>query len=372
MTYHISTLSDEKDGDILYPMDSHEKPSLLSTCTSGGCGAKIGPGELAEMLLNFQNPKRDTNLLVGFEGRDDAAVYRLDENRALVSTVDFFSPMLDDPLLFGKIAAANALSDIYAMGGRPLFALNLVCFPEKIDRAILKDILSGGAAKVLEADAVIAGGHSIFDHEPKYGLAVSGEVDIRALLRNNTCRSGDVLVLTKPLGVGLIMAALRVNEARPEIAKAATDSMERLNRYAAEKIIALNGTGLRHGMVHACTDITGFGLAGHAAEMAGVSHTLVIDSASLPLLSGAADFAENYFTAAGQRNRNFMKGRIDLEGIPAAMQEIVFDPQTSGGLLIAVAPEAARELCDAIRQDDPAAAIIGEAVDREDAEVIIV
>jgi selenide,water dikinase len=336
--------------------------AFLSTCTSGGCGAKIGAGELAELLADFQ-PKADSNLLVGFEGRDDAAVYRIDDERALVSTVDFFSPMVDDPFLFGKIAAANALSDIYAMGARPLCALNLVCFPQKMDREILRKMLSGGAEKVREADAALAGGHSIYDHEPKYGLAVTGIAHPGRVIRNNTGETGDALILTKPLGVGLVMAALRAGEAGAAQVRAAADSMERLNRYAAEKMTPPP--------VHACTDVTGFGLAVHAAEMAGAAHTLAIDCASLPLLPGAVGFAENHFaTAAGQRNRNFMEGKIEMTGVSAAMREILFDPQTSGGLLIAVAPEAAQQLCDAIKTDDPAAAIIGEIIERENAAVL--
>lgn len=353
-------------------MDQLKWPGLLSSCTSGGCGAKIGPGELADMLADFEI-KKDPELLIGFEGRDDAAVYRIGENRALVSTVDFFSPMVDDPFLFGKIAAANALSDIYAMGGRPLFALNLICFPERLDRAILKAMLAGGAAKALEAGAVIAGGHSIFDHEPKYGLAVTGVVDPRYVLRNHSCRAGDALILTKALGTGLVMVALRAGEAGADQARAATDSMERLNRQAAEKMTAMLESRADPGPVHACTDVTGFGLAVHGAEMAAAAHTLVIDNASLPLLPGALGFAENYFaTAAGQRNRNFMEAKIDMAGVSAAAAEIVFDPQTSGGLLISVDPGAAQELCDAIRRDDPAAAIIGEVVEREAVPVLLV
>ncbi|MDR1445008.1 MAG: selenide, water dikinase SelD [Treponema sp.] len=337
--------------------------SLLSGCTSGGCGAKIGPGELSELLARIP-VKKDPALLAGFDGRDDAAVYRIDEGRALVSTVDFFSPMVEDPFLFGKIAAANALSDIYAMGARPLYALNLVCFPQKLDRQILEAILSGGAEKALEADTVIAGGHSIYDHEPKYGLAVTGLVDPRNLIRNNTCREGDALILTKALGVGLVMAGLRAGEAAEDMVHAAAASMERLNRYAAEKFPPFN--------VHACTDVTGFGLAVHAAEMAGENFTLVIAGDSLPLLNGALGFAENYYaTAAGQRNRNFMEGRADVSGIGAALGEIVFDPQTSGGLLISAAPEDAAALCGAIAQDDPTAAIIGEVRRRQGCAVIV-
>lgn len=342
--------------------------NFLSACTSGGCGAKIGPGELAEILAAL-GVKKDPHLLVGFEGRDDAAVYSLDEDRALVSTVDFFSPMVEDPFLFGKIAAANALSDIYAMGGRPLFALNLVCFPEGLDRNFLAGMLSGGAAKAMEADVVIAGGHSIYDQEPKYGLAVTGIVDPKKILRNNTCRDGDALILTKPLGTGLVMSAYREGIAPVDLVKAAAESMQKLNRRAAEVIIGENTTA---GIVHACTDITGFGLAAHALEMAGESHTMVIDSAALPILSGALCFAErNCVTTGGRRNRGFMEGKADISALSAGMSEIVFDPQTSGGLLIAVDNEAANKICDAIRRFDPAAAVIGKVRARAEKAVVL-
>lgn len=340
--------------------------SILSSCTSGGCGAKIGAGELGEILGKLLGDcKADPQLLVGFEGRDDAAVYQLDAQTALVSTVDFFPPMVDEPFLFGKIAAANALSDIYAMGGRPLFALNLVCFPQKLDKKILAEIIAGGAVKAREADALIAGGHSIYDHEPKYGLAVTGLVDPKRVLRNDSCRTGDALILTKALGTGLVMSAYRSGTASAEKTKAATDSMERLNRYAAEKMTALNGS------VHACTDITGFGLAVHASEMAGETHTLLIDSSALPLLPGALGFAEeDYVTGGGGRNRKYMEGKADISALSPALAEIVFDPQTSGGLLIAVADDTAQELCSSIRRDDPSAAIIGKVTDRKEKAVI--
>ena len=343
--------------------------SFLSSCTSGGCGAKIGPGDLGELLKKL-DIKNDPRLLVGFAGRDDAAVYQLDEEQALVSTVDFFSPMVEDPRLFGKIAAANALSDIYAMGGRPIYALNLVCFPEKLDKKILGEILAGGAEKILEADAVIAGGHSIYDHEPKYGLAVTGLINPKKILKNDSCRAGDALILTKRLGTGVVMAASREGKASPDAANAAAASMERLNRYAADKITAFTGAG--ENPVHACTDITGFGLAVHASEMAGEKFTIFFDCFSLPLLKGALDAAENgYITGGGQRNRKFMEGKADVSTLSLPLSEIVFDPQTSGGLLIAVAPEAALELCDAIRRDDPAAAIIGTVEPRKEKTVII-
>ena len=349
---------------------------LLSSCTSGGCGAKIGPGELAEILEKLVDGSGGGNadpcLLVGFEGRDDAAVYQIDGERALVSTVDFFPPMLEDPFLFGKIAAANALSDIYAMGGRPLYALNLICFPETLDKKILAEIIAGGAAKAREAGINIAGGHSIYDHEPKYGLAVTGIIHPKKILRNNSCREGDSLILTKPLGTGLVMAAFRDRAAAPETVKAATNSMERLNRYAAEKTWAItdlqkDGTG----PVHACTDLTGFGLAVHASEMAGEKYSIAIDSSSLPLLNGAVEYAERqYITGGGRRNRNFMAGKAEISALSTTFQEIVFDPQTSGGLLIAAAGDAAGELCNAIRRDDPAATIIGKVVPRKEKTVV--
>jgi len=350
----------------------NEKLSFLSQCTSGGCGAKIGPGELAQALAKLP-VKNDPALLVGFEGRDDAAVYKINDEQALVSTIDFFSPMVDDPFLFGKIAAANALSDIYAMGAKPLFALNLICIPQKMERTIIADILAGGAAKIMEADAVLAGGHSIYDHEPKYGLAVSGIVDPARILKNNTCAAGDILILTKALGIGLCMAAYREDLDSGSSCssaagfKAATDSMERLNRYAAEKFSMFSGA------VHACTDVTGFGLAVHASEMAGVSHSIQIDSASLPLLPDALCAAENdYTTSAGNRNRNYMQGKIEMAGLSDALQELVFDPQTSGGLLLSVPADEGDNLLAALRAEIPDAAIIGSVKEKSTSPVQII
>ena len=351
-------------------MNKKSQLSLLSHCSSGGCGAKIASGALSLFLADI-HVKKDPGLLVGFEHRDDAAIYKINEKQALVSTVDFFPPMVDDPFLFGKIAVANALSDIYAMGAKPLVALNLLCFPEKGKFSFLKDILAGGAEKILEADAVLAGGHSIYDHEPKYGLAVTGIINPKAVIKNNTCKTGDVLILTKALGVGIIMAASREKEASKKAYNAAVASMERLNRYAAEKMLQMcTGAGNRgsrqHLAIHACTDVTGFGLAVHASEMAGESHTLIIDTASLPLLPDVINLAENgYSTSGGKRNYKFMRGKCDIRRLSQAMRELIFDPQTSGGLLIAVAPEAAAELCAAIQAGDPTAAIIGKVVKRK-------
>ncbi len=337
--------------------------NFLSTCASGGCGAKIGPGELAECLARLPRTG-DPNLLVGFDTADDAAVYRLSDDAAIVSTVDFFPPMVDDPRLFGRIAAANALSDIYAMGGKPLFALNLVCFPRNADKEALAEILRGGAEKITEAGAVPAGGHSIYDHEAKYGLAVTGLVHPGRILRNRGAAVGDCLILTKPLGVGLVLSAARAGLAATDHCAAAAASMERLNRYAAEKLEGFP--------VNACTDVTGFGLVVHACEMAGGDRTLVFDFASLPLLPGALAHAAGFLaTAAGQRNRNHAGAMVDMSGVSPAGQEILFDPQTSGGLLLSVPADRAKEICAAIRRDDPAAAIVGQVTAREERPVVV-
>ena len=330
--------------------------SLMEHCTSGGCGAKIGPGELSNLLSGLP-AFYDENLLVGFDASDDAGVYKLDEKRSLVTTADFFPPMVNDPTTFGRIAAANALSDIYAMGGRPLTALNLVCFPQTMEMAVLKDILTGGAEKVKEAAAVLAGGHSIYDKEPKYGLAVTGIVENDRIIRNNTPALGHKLILTKPLGTGIIMAAHRGEVASAEAVEKAVATMVRLNRYAAEK--------MRGFAVSACTDVTGFGLLAHALEMASDKVSIRMYAEEIPYIKEAYAYADEFLvTAAGQRNRNHLAGKADVSGLPFALQELLFDPQTSGGLLICVSSTQAEDLLRAIQADDPAAGIIGEIVSR--------
>jgi selenide,water dikinase len=332
--------------------------SLLANCTSGGCGAKIGPGELSALLGKFQAVK-DERLLVGFDCSDDAAVYALNDTMAVVSTVDFFSPMIDDPFVFGQIAAANALSDIYAMGAVPFLALNLVCFPEKLPKTILADILAGGAEKVAEAGAVLGGGHSIYDKETKYGLAVTGLVETKNVIRNNTPRMGHCLILTKPLGVGIVMAADRVGAAGADAVQKAVNSMRRLNRYAAEKTRGFN--------VSACTDVTGFGLLCHLLGMCGNTASAEIWPEALPVINEAAGYANDFLlTAPAQRNRNHFNKQGPVDSLPFAVQELMFDPQTSGGLLICVDPEQSQQLLSAIQKDDPDARIIGSIIKRQD------
>jgi len=342
-------------GDAVSPS---AKRSLLQNCASGGCGAKIGPGELSELLAGLPIYP-DGNLLVGYESSDDAAVYRLNERQSLVTTADFFPPMIDDPVAFGKIAAANALSDVYAMGAKPLTALNLVCFPQSMDMGILRDILLGGAEKVAEACAALCGGHSVYGKEPKYGLAVTGIVDNDRIIRNDTPQTGDRLVLTKPLGTGLIMAALRGGVAGGAAVGKAVRSMERLNKYAAEKAAGFH--------VSACTDITGFGLLAHLLEMASDRASIVLYPSEIPYFEEAYGYAGDYLvTAAGQRNRNHLEGKADVSKLAFEMQELLFDPQTSGGLLLCVGAKQAEGLLAAVREGDPAASIVGEVVGRED------
>ncbi|MCL2162942.1 MAG: selenide, water dikinase SelD [Oscillospiraceae bacterium] len=332
--------------------------SLLDSCTSGGCGAKISPGELSELLKGLP-AFYDKNLIVGYDSSDDAAVYKIDDRHSLVTTADFFPPMVNDPKTFGRIAAANALSDVYAMGGKPVTALNLVFFPQSMDIGILRAILEGGAEKTMEASAVLAGGHSIYDKEPKYGLAVTGIVENDKILRNNTPEAGHKLILTKPLGTGIIMAALRGDAASVESVKKAVSSMERLNKYAAEKMCGYN--------ISACTDITGFGLLAHALEMVSDKVSILLYQDEIPYFKEAYQYADEYLvTAAGQRNRNYLAGKADVDSLPFALQELLFDPQTSGGLLISVDPVQAEELLTAIQADDPAAKIIGEVVERKE------
>ena len=432
-----------------------ENHSILANCTAGGCGAKIEPGALAGLLSGLSSPA-DPKLLVGFDHADDGAVYALNAETALISTVDFFSPMVEDPRSFGRIAAANALSDVYAMGGKPILALNLVCFPEKLPKSILAEILAGGSEKLAEAGAVIGGGHSIYDKETKYGLAVTGTVHPDRLIRNDSPQPGDLLILTKPLGTGIILAAARGGAASPQALANAVAVMERLNQDAAQAMADYP--------VHACTDVTGFGLLAHILEMSRDRVTAQIDPQALPILPEALAYAQAYLlTAAGQRNREYFEQQLQtppppsgspldpvkdlkngqsfgaprdaqgdvlsgrqggaffaaqrdaqgdvfrdrktgqffeaqrdaqgddgrqggqffetqrdvrsdqktgpegespssLAALPFALQELLFDPQTSGGLLLSVGPEHARSLLARIQVRDPAARIIARFV----------
>ncbi len=340
------------------------KDEKIVFCTGGGCTAKLGAGVLSRILEKLPRGEKDPNLLVGYDSRDDAAVYRVTEDLALVQTVDFFPPMVDDPYTFGQIAAANALSDVYAMGGEVKTALNLVCFPENMDLNVLGEILRGGAEKVAEAGGILAGGHSIADTGVKYGLSVTGLVDPYHLYVNDAGQPGDKLLLTKALGVGLLCTANRVGEAAPEHMAAAINSMTTLNKTAAEIS--------RRYAVHAATDVTGFSFLGHLHEMMGAKLSCVIDARAVPVLPGAEKAADDFlYTAAGQRNRNHTGPFVRFEGVPFAMEEVLFDPQTSGGLLLAVDPAEASALEKELQSADLPAKIVGEIVSRTETEITV-
>jgi selenide,water dikinase len=291
------------------------------------------------------------SLLVGLAAADDAAVYQLNDWQAIISTTDFFPPVVDDPYDFGSIAAANSLSDIYAMGGQVLFAINLVAFPENLDKAILRDILRGGADKVAEAGGVIAGGHSVNDKEPKYGLAATGIIDPRRVVRKGGALPGDILILTKPLGVGVITTALKREQAEPGHVASAVASMKRLNRDASAAALAVDA--------HAMTDVTGFGLLGHAQEMAVQGHVdFRFRSSALPWLPGALGYGERGAFPGGMFNNKEYFGRwvTFADGIGPLQRDMLFTPETSGGLLIAV---DAHQI-DAFFKRIPDAALVGE------------
>ncbi len=332
-------------------------------CRGGGCTAKLGPAALERVLSKLPRPT-DPALLIGAESSDDAAVYQLTDDLAIVQTLDFFPPMVDDPYVFGQIAAANALSDIYAMGGAVRTALNIVCFPEQMDLNILGQILQGGNEKVMEAGGSLAGGHSIADSEVKYGLSVTGVVHPKHIRANHTGRVGDALVLTKPLGVGLVCTAARMGAASEDALALATRSMTTLNRYAAE-------IADRYA-VHACTDVTGFGLCGHLHEMLRPDLSARIYAHRLPVIPEARTYADEfYLTAAAQRNRNFAQGRVRMQGISFADEEILFDPQTSGGLLFAIDAAQADAFAAEIAALGLPSGRIGELIPRMDTEIIV-
>ncbi|ERK29037.1 selenide, water dikinase SelD [Clostridium intestinale] len=332
------------------------------TC-GGGCTAKLGPGMLKSVLDKIPN-KFDENLLIGFDSSDDGAVYKLTDDIAIIQTLDFFTPIVEDPYTFGKIAAANALSDVYAMGGEVKVALNIVGFPEKMEADILGEILRGGAEKVHEAGGVVSGGHSINDPEPKYGLSVTGVVHPSKILPNNNCKIGDKLILTKPLGVGIITTAHRVGEASEEAYNKAIKSMETLNKYAADKI--------KKYKVNACTDVTGFGFLGHLNEMIKDEYSIKVNGNTIPYIKEAYDYAKEFLiTAGGQRNRRHLKDKVLFKDIEFALEEILFDPQTSGGLLISLSSDEADDLLKELQELDLKSEIVGEVIEKQEFNIII-
>lgn len=294
------------------------------------------------------------NLIVGYDTSDDACVYKISDQLAIIQTVDFFPPVVDDAYLFGQIAAANALSDVYAMGAVPSLALNILCFPNCLPMDMLQAIMAGGAKKVHEAGAVIAGGHSIDDAEPKYGLCVTGMVHPDAIWTNAMARVGDVLILTKSIGSGILNTAAKCDLLTAKQLQPAFDTMSMLNKYARDAAVAMT--------VHACTDITGFGLLGHVFEMADASHvTIEVQSSSIPILPYTMDMAKKGIVSSGvYRNKEYLKGKVRYDKtIPLPLEDIMFDPQTSGGLLFSVPKAEAEMLMQRLSVVCPQAAVIG-------------
>jgi selenide,water dikinase len=338
-------------------MSTTTNTSLTQKVKAAGCAAKLGPADLAQILHSL--PRFDhPDVIVGTETNDDAGVFRLRDDLAIVNTVDFFTPMVDDPFVFGQVAAANAISDIYAMGAEPRTALNIVGFPRgTMAIEVLGEILRGGSEKAREAGVVVIGGHSIIDEEVKYGMAVTGDIHPDRVIRNVGVQEGDALVLTKALGTGIITTALKQRKATQESIDAAIRSMTTLN--------AVSSRVMRGFAVHACSDVTGFALLGHAQEMAaGTDVTIVLEAAALPLLPGAVELAEDgHLTGGCRRNRTYLQDKVSVdESIRPGLIEIGFDPQTSGGLLIAV-PEsdAQRLVADLQANGVTAATIVGRA-----------
>ncbi|MCP1125726.1 selenide, water dikinase SelD [Bacillus sp. 3103sda1] len=341
---------------------------LTSLSSKGGCGCKIGPADLAQVIRTLPPAMPNPDLLVGLDTSDDAGVYRLNDDLAIVQTVDFFTPIVDDPYSFGRVAAANAISDIYAMGGKPLTALNIVAFPiTTLDKQILADILRGAGDKLKEAGATLVGGHSIDDKEPKFGLAVTGIVHPNKVRTNAGAKNGDKLILTKPIGVGILTSSIKRNLLNDEEIARVTQVMTTLNKTAAETMESYN--------VHACTDVTGFGLLGHASEMAkGSGMGLRIVKEQVPVLPRVRELAEAGVIPGGTKN-NFvhLQGTVNFpETMDQIDQWILCDAVTSGGLLMSVTGEEAELLLADLQKAGVEACIIGEVTEDHPGQIVVI
>ena len=340
---------------------------LTELVEAAGCAAKIAPGELAQVLADLPR-RQDEHLLVGFDTSDDSCVYDLGDGRAIVANVDFFPPMVDDPYLFGQIAATNAMSDIYAMGGTPSFALNMLCFPNCLGIEVAGQILAGGAERCQAAGCTIAGGHSINDREPKYGLAVIGFVDTEKLVTNAGAEAGDALVLTKALGTGILTTAAKAGMLDAAGLAVATDSMITLNDMP---LLAIEELGLTP---HGLTDVTGFSLMGHACEMAEASGvTFAFNAASIPVMAQAREMATLGLIPAGAyNNRAFFGPRVKIStDVPLDLEDVLFDPQTSGGLLISLPANQASTLAESLVEDGLPAAVVGQVLPKQEYSVFV-
>lgn len=344
-------------------MENQVKLTKLASCA--GCGAKVGAGTLCQLLEGFAT-HTDPKLLVGYDKSDDASVYAVSEELAIVQTTDFFPPIVDDPFMYGQIAATNALSDVYAMGGEPKLALNIMCIPEKMDQHTVQEILRGGYAKAYEAGAIITGGHTIHGAEPIYGLAVTGFVHPQRVWRNSGARPGDVLILTKPLGVGILTTAAKAALVEQALLDKLYAQMSTLNKYAHDVLMRFS--------VHACTDVTGFALLGHALEMAqGSDATIHLQVSAIPYHAEAYEMASMGFIPAGAyRNREFAEAHVKVVGnIPLPLQDICYDPQTSGGLLCAVPETEAQACLEELQKAAPASTMVGYVSEQLDTAIYL-
>lgn len=303
----------------------------------------------------------DDNLIIGLDTSDDAAVYKIDDKLALIETLDFFTPVVDDPYTFGQIAAANSLSDVYAMGGNPVLAMNIVCFPNCLSPDVLVEILKGGHDKVEESGAILVGGHTVEDDEPKYGLSVTGFVDPKKVLSNSNAKPKDLLVLTKPIGIGIANTAIKGGLASDKCYNEAVLVMSTLNKYAGEAVEKVS--------VNSCTDITGFGLLGHSLEMAmGSNVTIRIDSKKVPIIEGALEYAQMGLVPAGTyKNEAHIGDKVKfIKDVPMEIRDALFDPQTSGGLLLSVPEDQLEKLLEELTNTPTSFAVIGEVMEKSD------
>ena len=344
-------------------METKVKLTKLANCA--GCGAKMGAGTLAKMLEGFK-AHSDPRLIVGYDKSDDASVYVLDDNTALIQTTDFFPPIVDEPYLYGKIAATNALSDVYAMGGEPKLALNILCAAEGMADETIREILRGGYDAAYDAGAIITGGHTIKGAEPIYGLAVSGFVHPQKVLTNSGAKPGDMLILTKPLGIGIITTGAKADMVAKDVMDRIYTQMATLNKAARDIMVQYD--------VHSCTDVTGFALLGHTYEMAqGSNCTIHIQVDKVPYHTEAMELASMGLVPAGAyRNREYAQTGVTVSrDISLAMEDILYDPQTSGGLLFAI-PETEAEVCLVqMKQTIPNVAIIGYVTEKENSYIIL-
>ncbi|GGB47748.1 selenide, water dikinase SelD [Virgibacillus dakarensis] len=340
---------------------------LTTLSSKGGCGCKIGPADLSQVLRALPPTVKNPNLLVGLDTSDDAGVYKLNDDTALVQTVDFFTPIVDDPYAFGQVAAANAISDVYAMGGKPITALNIVAFPiSSLDKGILAEILRGAGDKLAEAGVSLVGGHSIDDKEPKFGLAVTGTVHPDKVRTNTGAKPGDKLILTKPIGVGIYSTSIKNDLLSEEEINRVTEVMTTLNKKAAETMESYD--------VHACTDVTGFGLLGHASEMAKGSNVEIrIIKDQVPVLPRIKELAESGAVPGGTKN-NFDHVK-DIVSFPESLDQtdkwILCDAVTSGGLLISAADDDANALLAALQDKGVEAQIIGEVTEGKNGQITV-